>query len=218
MSREAAKRRAARAALDEIEPGSIVGVGTGSTANLFIEALASVRERVQATVASSRATAALLARAGFAVLELEKTGPLPLYVDGADEATRGRWLLKGGGGALTGEKILAGASRRFACIVDDSKLVERLGRFPLPLEVIPTALAEVAAELARRGGRAVPRPGFVTDHGNPILDVHGLDIVDGPALESELDQIPGVVTVGLFCRRPADLLIVGGDEGVRRFP
>ena len=216
MSREAAKRRAARAALDEIEPGSIVGVGTGSTANLFIEALATVRERVRGTVASSRATAALLAEVGLPVFELDDAGPLPLYVDGADEATPERWLLKGGGGALTGEKILAGASRRFACIVDESKLVVRLGRFPLPVEVIPMALGHVAAELARLGGRAVPRSGCVTDHGNRILDVHGLDIADGPALESELDRIPGIVTVGLFCLRPADVVIVGGEDGVRR--
>ena len=218
MSREAAKRHAARAAVDEVEPGSIVGVGTGSTASLFIEALTTMRDRVRGTVASSRATAALLAEAGFPLLELDEAGPLPLYVDGADEATPERWLVKGGGGALTGEKVLAAASRRFVCIVDESKMVARLGRFPLPLEVIPLAIGHVAAELARRGGRAVPRPGFVSDHGNPILDVHGLDIWDGPALESELDRIPGIVTVGLFCLRPADLLIVGRDGGVRRVP
>jgi len=217
MSAEgAAKRHAARAALDEVEPGSVVGVGTGSTANLFIEALATTRDRVRAAVASSAATRALLLRAGFELLELDEVERLPLYVDGADEATPERWLIKGGGGALTGEKIVAAASRRFVCIIDESKLVRRLGRFPLPLEVIAMAIGHVSGELARRGGRAVTRTGFVTDNGNPIVDVHGLRIDDPPALEQELNQIAGVVTVGLFCRRPADLLIVGSADGVRR--
>ena len=213
---DAAKRNAARAALDEIRPGWIIGVGTGSTTNHFIEGLAAVRDRVRGAVPSSEATRTRLREAGIPVIELPDVERLPLYVDGADEATRRRQLIKGGGGALTREKIVAAASERFVCIVDESKLVERLGRFPLPIEVVAAAVRHVSRELARRGGRAVLRAGFTTDNGNPIVDVHGLTIDDPEALETELNQIAGVVTVGLFCRRPADELIVGGPDGVRR--
>ena len=213
---EAGKRHAAREALRDVGTGQILGVGTGSTTACFIEQLASIRERVSGAVPSSEATRALLLRAGLTVVELEDAGRLPLYVDGADEATRTRQLIKGGGGALTREKIIAASSERFVCIIDDSKLVDRLGRFPLPLEVIPMASGHVAHELERFGGRAVARAGFVTDNGNCILDVHDLNIDDPLGLEAELNQIAGVVTVGLFCRRPADELVVGGPCGARR--
>ena len=209
------KRAAARAALGQVEPGSIVGVGTGSTADHFIEGLADIRDRVEAAVASSARTAERLVEAGIRVIGLGEVDGLPLYVDGADEATRQRQLIKGGGGALTREKIVAAASRRFVCIMDDSKLVERLGAFPLAVEVIPMARRQVAGQIEQLGGRAVERSGFLTDNGNVILDVHDLEFSDPRALESRLDQIAGVVANGLFCRRPADLLLVGGDDGVR---
>ena len=208
------KRAAARAALEHVEPGSIVGVGTGSTAEHFIEGLADIRDRVEAAVASSPRTERRLVQIGIRVIDLGQVDDLPLYVDGADEATPGRQLIKGGGGALTREKIVAAASRRFVCIVDDSKIVERLGAFPLPVEVIPMARRQVAREIEQLGGRAVERSGFVTDNGNVILDVHDLELSDPAALESDLNQIAGVVANGLFCRRPADLLLVGGDDGV----
>jgi ribose 5-phosphate isomerase A len=208
------KRAAARAALEQVEPGSIVGVGTGSTADHFIEGLADIRDRVVAAVASSARTAERLVEIGIRVIDLGEVDGLPLYVDGADEATARRQLIKGGGGALTREKIVAAASRRFVCIVDDSKIVERLGAFPLPVEVIPMARRQVAREIRQLGGRALERSGFVTDNGNVILDVHGLEFSDPAALESGLNQIAGVLANGLFCRRPADLLLVGGDDGV----
>jgi len=214
MTQDEKKRRAARAALGQIEPGLLIGVGTGSTTNHFIDALAEVREKVRGAVASSRATATRLAAAGIPLVELADAGRLPLYVDGADEATRRRELIKGGGGALTREKILAQASERFVCIVDDAKIVAHLGRFPLPVEVLPCALRLVASELEKLGGRAVERLGFVTDNGNAILDVHGLPLGDPRAMEEEINQIPGVVTNGLFCRRPADRLLVGTEDGV----
>jgi len=208
------KRAAAIAALSYVKPASVVGVGTGSTANEFIDALAAHAGRVEAAVASSVATAERLRGNGIRVVELSEVVSIPLYVDGADEATARLELIKGGGGALTREKIVAAASERFVCIVDDSKLVERLGTFPLPVEVIPLARRHVAAAIERIGGRPVPRDGFTTDNGNVILDVHGLRI-DAPAeLEGELNQIVGVVTNGLFCRRPADVLLVGDDAGV----
>ena len=216
MTRDDDKRRAARAALETIQPGWAIGVGTGSTTNHFIDALAAERDLIRGAVASSTASAGRLQRAGVPLLDLNEVGRLPLYVDGADEATRRRELIKGGGGALTREKILVAASRRFVCILDESKLVERLGGFPLPVEVIPMALALVAAELRRLGGRPVPRGDFTTDNGNRVLDVHGLRIDAPRELESELNQIPGVVANGLFCRRPADLLIVGSAAGVER--
>jgi len=216
MDQDRKKRLVAEAALDFVPDDSIVGVGTGSTANFFIDALAARRERIRGAVASSEASATRLRAAGIPVLDLNDTGELPVYVDGADEATRGRCLVKGGGGALTREKIVAAASRQFICVIDDSKIVERLGRFPLPVEVIPLARRLVARELEALGGRPVWREGFVTDNGNVILDVHGLDIADPVALESTVNQLTGVVTNGLFARRSADLLLVGGPDGVSR--
>jgi ribose 5-phosphate isomerase A len=218
MTRDDKKRAAARAALDLIGEGSVIGVGTGSTAGHFIDALASCKGRLAGAVASSRASAERLERAGIPLLELADVAELPLYVDGADEATRRRQLIKGGGGALTREKIVAGASRSFACIIDDGKLVTRLGAFPLAVEVIPMARRLVEQRLAALGGEAALREGFVTDNGNVILDVRGLPLDDPLAVEDELDRIPGVVANGLFCRRPADLLVVGTDRGVEWVP
>jgi len=211
---DAKKQRAARAALELVSRGAIIGVGTGSTVNFFIDLLAAHPGLVRAAVSSSEGSSERLRSAGVALADLNDLDGVDLYVDGADEATRARHLIKGGGGALTGEKIVAAAARRFVCIVDDSKLVTTLGRFPLPVEVIPMARTLVARELARRGGQPVWRQGFVTDNGNPIVDVHGLTIADPVALERELNQIVGVVTVGLFAARPADLLLIGTSQGV----
>jgi len=215
MNQDIRKQRAAEAALDLIEDGSVIGVGTGSTVNYFIEGLASLRGRIGGAVSSSEASAQRLRAHAIPVLDLNATGELPLYVDGADEATRGFALIKGGGGALTREKIVAAASRRFVCIIDDQKLVERLGRFPLPVEVIPMARGHVARQLLRLGGQPALREGVVTDNGNHILDIRGLSITDPVALETEINQIAGVVTVGLFARRPADILLLATPEGVR---
>ena len=217
MNQAEKKRAVARAALEFVVPGELVGVGTGSTANAFIDALASLKGRIDGAVASSEATAARLAGSGIRVVDLNAAGEVPVYVDGADECTRHRHLVKGGGGALTREKIVAAAARTFVCIVDDSKLVDRLGRFPLPVEVIPMARSLVARGLVRLGGRPVRREDFLTDNGNELLDVHGLDILDPPAFESELNQIAGAVTNGLFARRGADVVLVGTGTGVERF-
>ncbi len=214
MTQDLQKQRAAEAALGFVRDDEVVGIGTGSTVNFFIEALAPLRDRIAGAVSSSEASTQRLRALGIEVLDLNAAGELGLYVDGADEATRSLELIKGGGGALTREKIVAAASRRFVCIVDEKKVVDRLGRFPLPVEVIPMARSLVARELARLGGRPVLREGFVTDNGNHILDVHGLDIADPAQLETALNQVPGVVTVGLFARRPADILLVGTAEGV----
>jgi ribose 5-phosphate isomerase A len=208
------KRRAARAALELIAAGATIGVGTGSTVNFFIEALAAHPGRVQRAVSSSEASSARLRAAGVAVLDLNELAGLDLYIDGADEATAERYLLKGGGGALTREKIIAAAAGRFVCIIDDGKLVQTLGKFPLPIEVIPLARTLVARQLTAAGGRPVWREGFVTDNGNHILDVHGLTISDPVALERELNQITGIVTVGLFAVRPADVLLIGTAQAV----
>ncbi len=212
---EANKQRAALAALELVASGVTIGVGTGSTVNLFIDALAANPGRVRSAVSSSQASTARLRAAGLAVVELNELPDLALYVDGADEATPARHLIKGGGGALTREKILAAAAQRFVCIIDDTKLVTTLGRFPLPIEVIPMARTLVARQLTARGGRPLWRQGFVTDNGNYILDVHDLSIADPVALERELNQITGVVTVGLFAARPADVLLVGTAQGVQ---
>ena len=217
MNLDDKKHAVAEAALEFVVPGELVGVGTGSTANAFVDALAAVRGRIDGAVASSEATAARLAGHGIRVVDLNSAGELPVYVDGADEATRHRHLVKGGGGALTREKIVAAAARTFVCVVDDSKIVDRLGRFPLPVEVIPMARSLVARALVRLGGRPERREDFVTDNGNGILDVHGLDILDPPALESELNHIAGAVTNGLFARRGADVVLVGTGAGVERF-
>jgi ribose 5-phosphate isomerase A len=208
------KQQAAAAALALLPEGGLVGVGTGSTVNHFIDGLAAMRGRIAGAVSSSEASTRRLLGHGIRVLDLNEAGELEVYVDGADEATRRLHLVKGGGGALTREKIVAAASRRFICIVDEQKLVERLGRFPLPVEVIPMARVHVAGVLARLGGTPMWREGFVTDNGNHILDVRDLDIPDPVALEGEINQIAGVVTVGLFARRPADVLLVGTAAGV----
>ena len=213
MSALEKKKRAAAAALAWLPRNTTIGVGTGSTVNCLIDALAEDRLGLKA-VASSEATGARLAAIGIEVVDLNSAGNLAIYVDGADEATRRRHLIKGGGGALTREKIVAEAAREFVCILDDSKLVDRLGGFPLPIEVIPMARELVARRFELLGGRAEWRRGFVTDNGNHILDVRGLSFEDPAVLEAELDCIPGVVTVGIFARRPADVLLVGTDEGV----
>jgi ribose 5-phosphate isomerase A len=215
MNQDQKKQRAAAAALDHVQPGTLIGVGTGSTVNFFIDALAGMPQRIAGAVSSSDASTRRLEGHGIPVLDLNSVAGLELYVDGADEATRQLHLLKGGGAALTREKIVAAASRRFVCIVDEAKLVERLGRFPLPVEVIPMARAYVTRELVRLGGRPAWRQGVVTDNGCDILDVHGLDIADPVALERDINQIAGVVTNGLFARRGADLLIIGTDAGVQ---
>jgi ribose 5-phosphate isomerase A len=213
-SQDSLKQQAAAAALAMLPAGGLVGVGTGSTVNYFIDGLATMRGRFAGAVSSSEASTRRLLAHGIPVLDLNEAGELEVYVDGADEATRRLHLIKGGGGALTREKIVAAASRRFICIVDEQKLVERLGRFPLPVEVIPMARGHVARQLARLGGEPVWREGFVTDNGNHILDVRNLDIPDPVALEGEINQLAGVVTVGLFARRPADVLLVGTSAGV----
>jgi ribose 5-phosphate isomerase A len=212
------KQLAAEAALAYIAADTVIGVGTGSTVNHFIDAMAARKLRIRGAVSSSEASTERLKRHGIEVLDLNAAGDLDLYVDGADESDRDLHLIKGGGGALTREKIVAAASRRFICIADESKLVEVLGKFPLPIEVIPMARSYVARQLVKRGGRPVWRDRFVTDNGNEILDVHGLVIVDPVAMEAELNQIAGVVTVGLFARRPADVLILGTDTGVKTLP
>jgi ribose 5-phosphate isomerase A len=214
MNQDQKKQRAAEAALGFVRDGEVIGVGTGSTVNFFIDALAALKNRIAGAVSSSEASTQRLLAHGIEVLDLNAAGELGVYVDGADEATRALELIKGGGGALTREKIIAASSRRFVCIVDEQKVVERLGRFPLPVEVIPMARSLVARELARLGGNPVLREGFVTDNGNQILDVRGLDIPDPAALETTVNQITGVVTVGLFARRPADVLLVGTAAGV----
>ena len=207
-----AKRLAAEKAIDYVEDGMIVGVGTGSTVAYFIDALARIRDRIQGAVSSSEQSTQRLRQHGIDVLDLNATGPLALYVDGADECDPHKRLIKGGGAALTREKIIAEASERFVCIVDPSKRVDVLGRFPLPIEVIPMARSLVARRIvALTDSQPVWREGVVTDNGNWILDVHNLRITDPVALEAQLNQIPGVVSVGLFARRPADVVIVGGE-------
>ena len=213
-SQDDMKKQAALAALTYVE-GGIIGVGTGSTVNHFIDGLATIKERIDGAVSSSVASAARLGDYGIPVLDLNEVGSLDLYVDGADESNHRLELIKGGGGALTREKIVAAASRRFICIADESKLVDVLGRFPLPLEVIPMARSYVTAEVVRLGGLPAVREGFVTDNGNIILDVHGLRITAPTDLEQRFNNIPGVVTVGLFALRPADLLILGTPAGPR---
>lgn len=210
-----AKKLAALKALEYVEDGMIVGVGTGSTVAYFIDGLATMKDRIPGVVSSSEQSSALLRGHGIDVLELNNTGPLALYVDGADECDRNRRLIKGGGAALTREKIIAEASKTFVCIVDPSKQVGILGRFPLPVEVIPMARSLVGREIVRlTGGQPVWRDGVVTDNGNWILDIHGLAITDPVGMERDLNQVPGVVGVGLFARRPADVLIVGGEPPV----
>ncbi|MGH8232635.1 MAG: ribose-5-phosphate isomerase RpiA [Rhodanobacteraceae bacterium] len=214
MDIEAQKRAAGEAAIEFVEDHKVIGVGTGSTVKYFIEALARVKQRIDGAVSSSEQSGALLREHGISVLDLNAAGTIPVYVDGADECDPRRHLIKGGGGALTREKIIAAVAKKFVCIVDAGKCVKVLGKFPLPVEVIPMARSHVARQIEKRGGTPVWRQGCVTDNGNWILDVHGLAITEPAKLESEWNQIAGVVTVGLFAHRPADVVLVGDG---RRF-
>ncbi|OMG53550.1 ribose 5-phosphate isomerase A [Azonexus hydrophilus] len=220
MTQDELKQAVAQAAADYVAEhapaGAIIGVGTGSTANFFIDALAALKDRYQGAVASSEATRKRLESHGIAVLDLNDVDCIPIYVDGADEVDAGLNMIKGGGGALTREKIVAAVATTFVCIADGSKLVDTMGKFPLPVEVIPMARAHVARELAKLGGTPVLREGFVTDNGNLILDVRGLAITDPKGLEAQINQIVGVVTNGLFALRPANVLLLGTETGVRR--
>ncbi len=215
MTQDELKKAVAKAALEYVEVGSIIGVGTGSTANHFIDYLADMKHKIDATVASSEASAERLRSHGILVEDLNMVDDISVYVDGADETTEHLHLIKGGGGALTREKIVAAASRKFVCICDDSKLVPMLGQFPLPVEVIPMARSYVARELVKLGGQPVYREGCVTDNGNIILDVHGLQIMNPVELEEQLNMLAGVVTNGLFAKRPADVLLLGSASGVK---
>ncbi len=215
MSQDELKQAVAKAAIQYVPVDCIVGVGTGSTANFFIDELAGIKHKIRGAVASSEASAKRLQGHGIEVLSLNDAGSLPVYVDGADEITRHLHMIKGGGGALTREKIVAAASKKFICVCDASKLVDVLGNFPLPVEVIPMARSSVARQLVALGGQPKLREGFTTDNGNIILDVHGLSIMNPVELESELDHIAGVVTNGLFARRGADVLLLGTAEGVK---
>lgn len=214
MNQDDLKTAVALAALKHVEPDSVIGVGTGSTVNCFIDAMAGQKLRIEAAVSSSEATTERLRQHGYRVIDLNQAGTLDLVVDGADEFDPHRRLIKGGGGALTREKIVAGASRKFVCIVDETKRVNILGKFPLPIEVIPMARSFVARKLAGMGGQPEWREGFVTDNANWILDVHNLDLVDPVGFEKAVNDIPGVVTCGLFAVRPADLVLVAGPAGV----
>lgn len=201
--------------MELVRPGTILGVGTGSTVNYLIEMLPEVRNQIDKVVSSSKASTKLLEEQGFEVLTLNETGDIDVYIDGADESNKHLQLIKGGGGALTREKVLAAAARRFVCIVDDSKLVGMLGNFPLPIEVLPMAQEMVARRMLKMRGQPVWREGFVTDNGNHILDVHNLQIANPIDMEMRINRIPGVVTVGLFADRPADILLIADDDGVR---
>ncbi len=217
MDQDALKKQVAEAALRFVPEGEIIGVGTGSTANFFIDGLATLKDRIKGAVASSDATAERLKQHGIQVFSLNDVGNLPVYVDGADEVNSHREMIKGGGGALTREKIVAAAAREFICIVDASKQVKRLGAFPLPVEVIPMARSYVARKLVALGGQPEYREGFVTDNGNIILDVHNLDITNPIELEPALNNIVGVVTNGLFAKRPADVVLVGENGTVNQY-
>ena len=214
MASDQQKKAAAEAALSHVQRANIVGVGTGSTVNFFIDALASIKGAIDAVVSSSEASTERLRRLGFEVRELNAVDEIPVYVDGADEINRYLQMIKGGGGALTREKVIAAVSRRFVCIADASKRVDVLGQFPLPVEVIPMARSYVAREMVKLGGWPVLREGFTTDNGNRILDVRNLQIMEPAHLEQTINNIPGVVTVGIFALRPADILLLGTDRGV----
>ena len=216
MTQDEMKKMVAEAALEYVEPGTVIGIGTGSTANHFIDHLAGIKHKIDGTVASSNASAERLAAHGIPVLDLNSVSELSVYVDGADESNHHLHLIKGGGGALTREKIVAACSRKFVCIADGSKLVDVLGAFPLPVEVIPMARSMIARELVKLGGQPVYREGFTTDNGNVILDVHNMEIMEPVKLEQELNDLPGVVTVGLFAKRPADVLLLGTEDGVKK--
>jgi len=216
MTQDDLKRAVAAAAIEYVPADCIVGVGTGSTANFFIDELAKIKNKLRGAVASSEASAKRLQGHGIEVLSLNDAGELPVYVDGADEITKHLHMMKGGGGALTREKIVAAASKKFICLCDASKLVDVMGKFPLPIEVIPMARSYIAREVVKLGGHPKLREGFTTDNGNIILDVHGLQILNPVELETALNQLPGVVTNGLFARRGADVLLLGTPEGVRK--
>lgn len=213
MTQDEMKAAAAAAAIEYVESGMIVGIGTGSTANHFIDQLAEIKHKIEATVASSVASEERLRSHGIPVLDLNTAGSLSLYVDGADESDKNLNLIKGGGGALTREKIVAAASEKFVCIADESKMVDTLGKFPLPVEVIPMAQSYIGREIVKMGGTPSLREGFTTDNGNIIIDVSGLEIVDPVAMEAAFNKLAGVVTVGLFAARPADVLILGTPNG-----
>jgi len=215
MTQDELKQLVAREALKHVVEDAVVGVGSGSTVNFFIDALAGIKGRIDGAVAASEASAERLKKHGIRVFDLNAVDELPLYVDGADEVNEHLYMVKGGGGALTREKIIAAVAKTFVCICDSSKLVGVLGKFPLPVEVIPMARGHVGRELRRLGGHPELREGFKTDNGNLVIDCHGLTITDPPRLEADLNNIAGVVTNGLFARRPADLLLLGGPEGVR---
>lgn len=215
MTQDEMKKAVAKAALDYVEPNTIIGIGTGSTANYFIDYLAGIKHTIEGTVASSEASAQRLKSHGIPVLDLNMVNEISVYVDGADETNHYGHLIKGGGGALTREKIVAAVSRKFVCIVDETKVVDILGKFPLPVEVIPMARSYVARELVKLGGEPVYREGFVTDNGNVILDIHNLQIMEPTVLEGRINNIAGVVTNGLFALRPADVVLIGSPSGVR---
>ena len=215
LTQDEMKKQVADAALEHVEAGMIVGIGTGSTANFFIDGLATMKGKIDGTVASSEASAERLRGHGIEVFDLNAVGNIPLYVDGADESNKYLHLIKGGGGALTREKIVAAAAEKFVCIADESKLVDCLGAFPLPVEVIPMARSFVARQMVKLGGEPVYRDGFVTDNGNIILDVHHLQIMEPVKLETAINNIAGVVTVGIFAVRPADVLLLGSQDGVK---
>jgi ribose 5-phosphate isomerase A len=217
MSQDENKKRAAIAAMDYVDDGAIVGVGTGSTVNFFIDELAKVKHKIEGGVSSSEVSTERMKAHGIQVFDLNSTGDLDVYIDGADESNALLHLIKGGGGALTREKIVAGASKKFVCIADESKLVDVMGKFPLPVEVIPMARSFVAREMVKLGGNPIWREDFITDNGNIILDVHNLEIMDAKGLEATINAIAGVVTVGIFAHRPADVLILGSDSGVKKY-
>ncbi len=216
MTQDEMKRKAAEAAAEHVVTDAIVGVGTGSTVNHFIDVLADMKGRIEGAVSSSEASTRLLEQRGIRVYDLNEVNDIPVYIDGADESDHYLNLIKGGGGALTREKIIAGASDKFVCIADETKLVDVLGKFPLPVEVIPMARSYIARELAKLGGRPVWRENFITDNGNVILDVHDLQIMEPVKMENTINKMAGVVTVGLFCNRPADVLILGTPDGARK--
>ncbi len=216
MNQDELKRLVGKAALDHVRPDSIIGVGTGSTVNCFIEALINSGIRIEAAVSSSEATTRLLQAGGIEVVDLNQTGGLDVYIDGADEFDAHRRLIKGGGGALTREKIVAAASKTFVCIADQSKQVNVLGAFPLPLEVIPLARSLVARKMVALGGQPEWREGFTTDNGNWILDIHNLDLIDPVSMEKTINNLAGVVTCGLFALRPADLVLIATEDGITR--
>ncbi len=215
MNQDEMKQAVARAAIEHVVPDTIIGVGTGSTANFFIDELAKIKHRINGTVASSEATAERLRGHGIEVFDLNSVDAMSVYIDGADETNKALHLIKGGGGALTREKIVAAVADKFVCIVDETKLVSYMGKFPLPVEVIPMARSYVAREIVKLGGEPVLREGFTTDNGNVILDIHGMEIMEPVKLEEQLNDIVGVVTNGLFAMRPADVLLVGTPNGVK---